>query len=130
VDRFKVVFEPEADGSAWNVSIPSVHGCLSYGRSLAEARRNIREALAVSLDDDNRDAIAESAELEEEVRLPASVRVAVRRFVKLRAEEAALLVQKANLARVITEAYSLRDAGELLGMSPEGVRKLVREVTV
>ena len=55
------------------------------------------------------------------------MRVAVRRFVKLRAEEAALLVQKTNLARVIAEAYSLRDAGELLGMSPEGVRKLVRE---
>jgi predicted RNase H-like HicB family nuclease len=125
--RFKVVFEPEADGSAWNVSIPSVDGCLSYGRSLTEARRNIREALAVSLEDDNRDAIAEGAEFEEEICLPAPVRVAVRRFVKLRAEEAALLVQKANLARVIAEAYSLRDAGELLGMSPEGVRKLVRE---
>lgn len=125
--RFKVMFEPEADGSAWNVSVPSVHGCFSYGRSLTEARRNIREALAVSLDDDNRDAIAERAEFEEEIRLPAPVRVAVRRFVKLRAEEAALLVQKANLARVIAEAYSLRDAGELLGMSPEGVRKLIRE---
>lgn len=72
-------------------------------------------------------AIAEGAEFEEEIRLPAPVRVAVRRFVKLRAEEAALLVQKANLARVIADAYSLRDAGELLGMSPEGVRKLIRE---
>jgi hypothetical protein len=56
----------------------------------------------------HRNAIAEGAEFEAEIRLPAPVRVAVRRFVKPRAEEAALLVQKANLARVVAEAYSPR----------------------
>lgn len=124
---FKVVFEPEPDGSAWNVSIPSLKGCLTYGRSLAEARRNIREALSLFEEEfsGKADEIAAAAVFEEDIRLPASVRAAVRRFDKARTDEAALHALKARLASVISEAYSLRDAGELLGMSPEGVRKLI-----
>jgi len=56
----KVVFEP--DGGAWHVYVPAVRGCRSHGRSLSEARRNIREALALF--------DRESAELFEDVRLP------------------------------------------------------------
>lgn len=41
----KVVFEP--DGGAWHVHVPAVPGCRSHGRSLSEARRNLREALAL-----------------------------------------------------------------------------------
>jgi predicted RNase H-like HicB family nuclease len=41
----KVVFEP--DGGAWHVHVPAVQGCRSHGRSLSEARRSIREALAL-----------------------------------------------------------------------------------
>jgi antitoxin HicB len=125
---FKVVFEPEPDGSAWNVHIPSLEGCLTYGRSLAEARRNIREALSLFEEEfgGKADEVAAAAVFEEDIRLPAAVRAAVRRFDKARADEAALHALKAQLASVITETYSLRDAGELLGMSPEGVRKLIR----
>jgi predicted RNase H-like HicB family nuclease len=44
-DPLNVVFEP--DGGAWHVHVPAVPGCRSHGRSLSEARRNIREALAL-----------------------------------------------------------------------------------
>lgn len=131
-NRFKVIFEPESDGSAWNVTIPDVQGCHTYGRSLTEARRNAREALAVSLDDDDRDAIAAAAVFDEDIRLPAKVRAAVSKLEKTKAAEAALVAQmrelQRDLARLLTEKQrlSLRDAGELIGMSPEGVRKVLK----
>lgn len=130
---FQVIFQLELDaakGPAWIVTIPAVQGCHSWGRSLAEARRNIREALAVSLDDDARDAIAEAAEFEEDVRWPKGARAAARRLEaargKAEAEAARLRAIAAAEARAITEQLSLRDAGELLGLSAEGVRKLLK----
>ena len=56
----KVVFEP--DGGAWHVYVPAVQGCRSHGRSLSEARRNIREVLALF--------DREDTELIEDVHLP------------------------------------------------------------
>lgn len=129
----KVVYVLEHDdknGPAWIVEIPSVQGCHTYGRSLAEARRNAREALAVSLDDEDRDAIAEAAVFDEEIRIPARLRAAVRRYGRERAlAEAAAAKHReksASAARTLTEALSLRDAGELLGVSPEAVRKVLK----
>lgn len=129
---FKVVYEPEPDGSAWNVSIPAVKGCHTYGRSLAEARRNIREALSLFEEefDGKADEVARDAVFEEDIRLPAQLRSAVRRFhtarAKAEAEAAKLREASAAAARAITERLSLRDAGELLGVSQEGVRKILK----
>ncbi len=131
--RFKVVFEAEPDGSAWNVSIPSVDGCFTYGRSLSEARKNIRECLGLLEEQLGSDAvkIAEKAELEEEIRLPAKVRAAVKRFEQTRAH-AEMIARRlerrsARAAQTLTEHLSLRDAGELLGLSQEGVRKVIQK---
>lgn len=131
--RVKVILrlERQDDGSsAWIVEIPSVAGCHTYGRSLAEARRNAREALAVALDDDNRDAIAAAAVFDEEIRLPRETRSAIERWRKTRARNAeqvaAARVAEADAARAVTEQLSLRDAGELIGLSPEAVRKTLR----
>lgn len=126
---FKVVFEYDIDekaGPGWLVSVPSVQSCHTDGRSLAEARRNIREALAVCLDDEARDAIAEAAIFDEDIRLPASMRGAARRFAKARAAAAKAKADSAEAARALTETLSLRDAGELLGLSQEGVRQLLK----
>jgi len=40
----------EGDGAGWLVILPSVAGCHSDERSIAEAHRTIREALAVCVD--------------------------------------------------------------------------------
>lgn len=126
--RFKVIYVPEPDGSAWNVSIPEVNGCFTYGRSLKEARRSIRECLGLFHEQLGANAakIAEAAEFDEEIRLPAKVRAAIRRYEKARALAERLRETTAAAARTVTEEMSLRDAGELLGMSPEGLRKLMR----
>jgi|SRR6188768_175403 len=125
---FKVVFQFEAeDGkAAWIVEIPEVPSCHTFGRSLAEARRNIREALAVCLDDEERDAIAEAAIFEEDIRMPVAVRSALRSFTKAQAEAEKSRAKSAEAARAIAEQLSLRDAGELMGLSAETVRKLLK----
>lgn len=130
--KFKVVYEP--DGSGWHARIPSVQGCLTWGRSLSEARRNIREALACSLDDLSEaeaDRVAREAELIEDVRLPSPTQSILRRYSKVRSrlttEEARLREVSAEAARSLTTTagVSLRDAGELLGLSRERVRQLL-----
>lgn len=130
---FKVVYEFDLDekqGPGWLVSIPSVKSCHTDGRSLAEARRNIREALAVCLDDDDRDAIAEAAAFEEDIRLPRGTTAALRRWRTARAKTEEVLAKaraaEAAAARDVAASLSLRDAGELLGMSAEGVRKVLK----
>ena len=130
--RFEVVFTPEPDGSAWNVRIPAIDGCFTYGRSLAEARRSIRECLGLFEEQLGPDAakIAATAELVEDIRWPKAAQAAAREIAreKARAEAAArkLRERTARAARTITGQLSLRDAGELLGLSQEGVRKLLK----
>ncbi len=126
--EMKVVFE--ADGGAWHVHIPEVRGCRSHGRSIAEARRNIREAL--SLCDDvlpGAARIAKSAEFVEEVRLPKGAQRAIDRALKARKEahekdeEAAQTA--ADGAKALRRAgLSLRDAGELLHLSHQRIKQL------
>lgn len=128
---FKVIYEPEPDGSAWNVSIPSVAGCFTYGRSLAEARRNIREALACCSDVfPDPDEAARAAVFEEDVRLPAPLRAALKRYEKARkkaeAEAANLKAAQNDVARTLSKSLSLRDAGELIGLSHQGVRNILK----
>jgi predicted RNase H-like HicB family nuclease len=46
---FKVLFEPSDEGG-YTVTVPALPGCISEGDSLDEARRNIREAIALYLE--------------------------------------------------------------------------------
>jgi predicted RNase H-like HicB family nuclease len=48
--RYTVVLEEEADGG-YVVSVPTLPGCVSEGDTRAEALANIREAIAVYIDD-------------------------------------------------------------------------------
>lgn len=47
---YTVVLEKESDGG-YVVNVPALPGCVSQGDSRAEALANIREAIAVYLDD-------------------------------------------------------------------------------
>ena len=48
---YRVVFEPD-DNNSWFVRCPTVPEAHSQGRTMTEARANIREAIAVVLDID------------------------------------------------------------------------------
>jgi antitoxin HicB len=47
---FKVILEPDENGG-YVVSYPSLPGCYSQGESIEEALENIREAIALCLED-------------------------------------------------------------------------------
>src|SRR5438132_1088472 len=66
---YKAVFERDESG-AWIVRIPAIRGCHTYGLTLNQARRRIRETLSLWVDD------ADDALIEEEIRLPAAARAA------------------------------------------------------
>jgi len=47
--RFSVVTERDEDGM-WVVECPSIPGCVSQGKTKAEALENIKEAIALCLE--------------------------------------------------------------------------------
>jgi predicted RNase H-like HicB family nuclease len=121
---YRVVFDRDESG-AWIVGVPSVRGCHSYGRSLNQARTRIREALALWVDD------AESAQFEEEIRLPARALRAVERSRRARedaeSERDKATAATAAAARTLVEDLDLglRDAADLLGLSHQRVQQIV-----
>jgi len=127
--RYRAVFERDESG-AWTARVPSVRGCHTHGRTLDQARRRLREALALWVDEPDK------AELVEDVRLPANVKAAVRasradgggaggRAEAQRAEASASTTRAAR-ALVDEVGVGFRDAAELLGVSHQRVQQLVR----
>ena len=122
--QYRVVYDRDADGR-WNVEIPDVAGCYTYGRTIAQARERIREALGLYVQN------AEHATIVDDIRLPPRVRKRLERFA--RAKVAAERVQQ-NLseeqrgaAQQLREAgLSFRDSGELLGCTRQRVEQLTR----
>ena len=48
--RYTVVLTPEQDGSAYNVTVPSMPGCLTWGATVDDALASAREAIALDLE--------------------------------------------------------------------------------
>jgi predicted RNase H-like HicB family nuclease len=71
VKRFAVRYERDEDGW-WVSSAVGLRGCHTQGRSIEEARRHIREAIAAHLDLSRQEEAA--LEIQDDVRLPADVR--------------------------------------------------------
>lgn len=44
--RYTVVFEAEPDGSAYNVAVPALPGCYTWGETFEEGMMMAREAIA------------------------------------------------------------------------------------
>lgn len=123
--RYRVVLERDEIG-AWIATVPSVPGCHSYGRSLVEARRRVREALGLWVED------ADRAELSDDVRIPHDALAAVRQSVGSR-EKLASARGVASAAtidaihRLVDElGLGVRDAAYLLGLSHQRVQQLLR----
>ena len=120
---YRVVLERDESG-AWIAHIPSVPGCHSHGRSLVEARRRVREALALWVEG------ADSSELVDDVRLPRDALAAVRRSSRSRARlavarsEASTSTADAVTRLVDDLGLGVRDAAYLLGVSFQRVQQV------
>lgn len=123
---YKVRLERDETGH-WIATVPSVPGCHSYGRSLDEARRRIRQALALFVRDASR------ATLEDDIRLTPQVArlrrdaLAARHRAERQSARAAAATREA--ARVLTRdlRVGVRDAGRLLGVSHQRIHQLLEE---
>jgi predicted RNase H-like HicB family nuclease len=121
--RYRVVYERDESG-AWIAHVPEVPGAHTYGRSLQQARRRIREALDLWVDD------AAKAVLDEDIRLPRQARVAVQRAKTARARAALEQQEAAKAARAAAQCLarlglSIRDAGEVLGISHQRAQQIL-----
>lgn len=125
--RYTVRYEPDREGW-WVATVPRIRGCHTQGRTLDEARRRIREALALFIDD------AGSVTLRDDIRLPADVKRVLERVARTRRQtdllqrECALQLQRAvkHLSRKM--GLSIRDQANLLGLSHQRVHQIMQQV--
>jgi hypothetical protein len=108
------------------VTVPEIPGCLTQGRSLAEGRRRIREALALFIDE----KLAATVDLVDDVRLPRSTGAVVKQAATVRAQldelqaEAIKATSAAAKLLVRKSGLSVRDAADLLGVSHQRIQQL------
>jgi predicted RNase H-like HicB family nuclease len=124
MSTYSVVYERD-EGQWWIARVLGVKGVHSNGRTIEEARRRVREALSLAVDD------ADDAEFVEDVKIPAALRklVSSQRTARERAatEQARAVELEREAAQRLTSDLRLsrRDIGELLGLSHQSVQKLV-----
>lgn len=119
----KVVYEKGEDG-LWFADVPSVRGCHTQGKSVAQARERIREALALFRDD------ATTVALTEEFKLSAELKRMIAHFHIARAKARAMEQEAQAAARKAAaflkkKSFTVRDAGEVLDLSHQRVQQLL-----
>jgi predicted RNase H-like HicB family nuclease len=127
VKTYHVAYERDESGW-WVASVRGVRGCHTQGRTVAEARRRIVEAMELFVDN------ARSAKFVDNVKLTAPAKKAIRAYATLRKRaeredrRAALAARRA--VRVLRERrlkMSARDAARVLGLSHQRVHQLAHE---
>ena len=123
---YRVIYERDESGW-WVATVPSIPGCLTQGKNLDQARRRIREALSLYVDE----RVAKTATLEEDVGLPMEVRRRLRTLEAARRKAAEADERRRSLvrevARYLAQDFSYQDIGELLQVSRQRVGQLVVE---
>jgi predicted RNase H-like HicB family nuclease len=126
---YRVDVERDESG-AWIARVPDVPGCHTYGRSLRQVRRRIREALSLWVDD------ASQAQLDFREHLPADVRrkLTAVHAARQKAGEAQAEAMRVAAAAVqdLTEkrGLSVRDAADLMGVSHQRVQQLASKLAI
>jgi predicted RNase H-like HicB family nuclease len=126
--HFTVKYERDVESGWWVAQVKEAPSAITQGRTIPEARRRIREALSLVLNDSH---IAETANLVDEVRLPAD---AMRALSRVRAARHRMEIESKR-AQTSTKVavrklsgrlgLSVRDTGELVGISYQRVHQLM-----
>jgi predicted RNase H-like HicB family nuclease len=115
----------------WAITVPELPGVFSQARRLDQVEAMARDAIAALLD-----VSPKSFDIEVRPELPGEVTAARRARAKLvEAEQSAEKATVEAAKKLIADGYTVRDAGKLLGISPQRVsqltaqKKKVRKVT-
>jgi predicted RNase H-like HicB family nuclease/DNA-binding XRE family transcriptional regulator len=125
--KYTVTYERDEAGW-WIAEVQGVAGVNSDGRTVADARRRVREALALAVGDQ----AAEAAEFVDDVKLPSEARKVVARAAAARSKLDTVQVEaQETTATAVRElrkrlGLSVRDIAELLGISHQRVQQLAR----
>jgi len=126
----KATVRYERDESGWWIAeVVEIPGCRTQGRTVAQCRRRIREALALFVDD----AVARKATLVDDVRLGGGVTRVVRRVAAARRKADAVQAKVQRDTRAAVKeltgrlGLSVRDAAEVLGISYQRVQQLTQQ---
>ena len=110
----------------WQAFVPDVRGCHTQGRTIEEARRRVREALGLFIDN------ASDVTLKDEVQMPKRVADVVKRYRTARQRADREQQHASATARRAVKALaggrlhlSRRDAAEVLGISAQRVQQLL-----
>ncbi len=119
-----VVYERDESGF-WVASVAGIRGCHTQGRTIEQARERAREAIQAALDLQRPYA----GKLVDDVRLPPPIKKVVASALHARAkaavaDRAASEGSRQAIAALTRIGLSLRDAGELLGVSRQRAQKL------
>jgi DNA-directed RNA polymerase specialized sigma24 family protein len=126
--RYRVLLSQE--GGVWLIEAEDLQGVRSFGRTVSDAVRNIREAIAAAEDLDTWDDLDLDYSFDD-----ASVSAAVKRFREAaRAEEQAAADRNDALTAAIeslrTRGMSYRDIGTVIGLSHQRVAQLDSQARV
>ena len=124
---YHVAYQRDESGW-WVASVREVRGCHTQGRTVDEARRRIREAMELFVDD------AQSAKVVDDVKLPATAAKAIRTYATLRKRadqedrRAAIAARRAvRLLQGGKLKMSARDAARVVGISHQRVHQLANK---
>lgn len=121
--KYTISYDRDESG-VWIAQVRGVREAHSYGRTIEQARERVREALSLWRSN------AGTAEFIDDIRLPRSASHLVKAFVdaRKRADREQLRAQRSAraAAHALTDRwkYSLRDAGEVLGVSRQRVKQI------
>ncbi len=121
--KYTAIYERDKDGW-WVATVKEIRGCHTQGRSIGQARERIREALELF-------DVPKSVTLKDEIRLDERLTAELRGLREKRAEAERLQKESQDqtrrvAARLAKTGLSVRDVGELLGVSHQRVQQLVK----
>jgi predicted RNase H-like HicB family nuclease len=120
----------QRSGDWWAVEVPEVPGVFTQAERLSQVEDMAREAIALMLD------VPESSfDVEVKPDLPPKARKAMLSFVSSRkevlaAERQAIVAQQEAVRTLRGQGLTVRDVGDILGVSPQRVSQLQRKGSV
>lgn len=120
---YRVTFDRDEDGW-WVATAVDLRGCRTQGRSIAQARERLREAMALC-------DVPSTARLDEEIHVGGKLDVELEALRETREEAERLAQESAErtrrmAARLAKAGLSRRDVGELLGLSFQRAQQLLK----